>query len=228
MHSLGVSMSHSVASSREPLKRNAFSWKGIALTRVSRLLSMVDYCSNRSSLSFVQTLNHLEDYCSNRSDIFDLAATELLVPLCSPRKEAWIIFEAGMIRVGVTANNYGFGIPLLTAVIFISYVGTGGMLTLSRVFTVFSLALGVRKTTLSYLVKYLFDVTEAFVANRRLQVHRELVLCLEQQSIHETVPNYVTTRIHFIFRGRLSFIYFERLSIRESKKLRNTQYVVHV
>ena len=79
-----------------------------------------------------------------------------------------------MIRVSVNAY-IRVGITLLAAVTFIPYVGTGGMLTPPRVFTVLSLMFSVRTTTLNFVVKCMFNVTEAFVANRRLQVHRELV-----------------------------------------------------
>ena len=60
--------------------------------------------------------------------------------------------------------------PLILGVIFIIFIGTGGILTTQRLFTTLSLFTVLNRTCVIYLVRLSFQLYEASVSIGRIQV----------------------------------------------------------
>ena len=86
------------------------------------------------------------------------------------RKESVVKALGGVIRVGILGLQYGFAIPVMTALIFTAYTGTGGTLTPRRVFTVLALVAFVRLVLIDCLTRCLILLSECWVAVSRIQV----------------------------------------------------------
>ena len=87
----------------------------------------------------------------------------------SHRKESLIILQGGFIRTYNILLAY-VSPALLMFLVFSSVAGTGGFLTPRRVFTTLSLILILRTSTLGFLARCVFFISEANVAFTRIQV----------------------------------------------------------
>ena len=86
------------------------------------------------------------------------------------RLENRLILKSGVILIFVILGYITFALPAIMTLTFTTFVATGGVLTLQRVFTVFSLVDIVRINSMSDVNHGLFLLLESLVAAKRIQV----------------------------------------------------------
>ena len=86
------------------------------------------------------------------------------------RRESTLIFKGGSLRSLTSAFNFGVAVPFMMAVTFLSYTAAGGELTPRKVFVTLSLIGFVRRSSIAFLVRCFFFISELRVAFVRIQV----------------------------------------------------------
>ncbi len=85
------------------------------------------------------------------------------------RKESLIILKGGLVRAFGLAFMI-VSVTIMTFLVFSVYTATGGILSPKKVFTVLSLLLILRLTSVHFLVQNSLAMSEGFVAISRINV----------------------------------------------------------
>ena len=106
----------------------------------------------------------------------NLKYTEFIV-ICShvflyktPRLESTLILKGGLVRAFSLAFMI-VSITIMSFIVFSVYTGTGGILTPKKVFTVLSLLINLRLTSVHFVVQNALAMSEGHVAISRIQVN---------------------------------------------------------
>ena len=88
----------------------------------------------------------------------------------SLRHETKLIRYGGLIQALTTLFTFAGFQQLMTGVTFLTFVATGGELTLQRVFTTISLLILLKRNAGTFLIRGFFLLYEVSVALKRIQV----------------------------------------------------------
>ena len=90
------------------------------------------------------------------------------------RHEIFLVGATNTIQTVITAYNVGVFRSLLLLLVFVSYVFSGGSLSLRAYLVILSLIDALRRTLISFLSRALLFATESHVAVVRIQVNNAL------------------------------------------------------
>ena len=88
------------------------------------------------------------------------------------RKETNRVLYGGMLYSFAITFSQGASVPFMTAIMFLPYAATGGILTPRNVFKSLFLLIILAKGSVYFVVQGLFFVSEARVSLRRIQVSK--------------------------------------------------------
>ena len=87
-----------------------------------------------------------------------------------------MISVGGLIRSLTFAYNMSASFRIIIGLTFLTFVGSGEELTSKKVFTTMALVFSVHRTSVTFLSRALFYLSEGFVSTKRMQVSA-IIMC---------------------------------------------------